>query len=381
MGRYKLSVVSGPEFINLEPSDISPTISKCQIKVMYVGENRNNTFFKKEVVENMAKTLRGCPIVGYYSKEKKDFTDHGEQITFGPEGFNFEVLTKPYGFVAPDAKVWFQKFSYKDDFDKEIEKEYLVTEGYLWTEQYEEAKQMLENGGASHSMEISENTKGFWSENDNENYFFIITDSMYTKLCILGDETEPCYQGSEIIPETSYSYNNNDFRKTLYSMMKELKPIMNKNNVNNTNTNDNTATTDSSTINTEYESLKINYETLEKEKEELLQFKLKVQAKEKDELIAKFSMISDKNEIKKDIINNKDKYSLDEIESKLSVYCFRNKINFSTESNSEEQEPAANNIPENKPSFTYSMNNINNSETNPEVPDWIRACYNLKKNK
>ena len=70
----------------------------------------------------MAKTLRGAPIVGYYKENKEDFSDHGEQIIFDDEGIYFNVLTKPYGFVAPDARVWFQKFNDSDDFGNSIER-------------------------------------------------------------------------------------------------------------------------------------------------------------------------------------------------------------------------------------------------------------------
>jgi len=63
----------------------------------------------------MAKTLRGAPIVGYYRDKEEDFLDHGDQLVIDGEGIRFNCLTKPYGFVSPDAKVWFQDF---DDFDE-----------------------------------------------------------------------------------------------------------------------------------------------------------------------------------------------------------------------------------------------------------------------
>ena len=40
-------------------------------------------------------------------------------------------------------------------------------------------------------------------------------------------------------------------------------------------------------------------------------------------------MLSDED--KKDVIENIDKYSLDEIEAKLSVICFHNKVSFKNE--------------------------------------------------
>ena len=53
------------EFINVEP--LNPLISKCQIKVCYVGEqpNRNKSVITKEVATKMANSLPGSPIVGY----------------------------------------------------------------------------------------------------------------------------------------------------------------------------------------------------------------------------------------------------------------------------------------------------------------------------
>lgn len=115
-----IATISSPEFINLQPLDINPLMSKCEIKVLYVGENRNRSYISKEVATEMAKTLRGAPIIGYYKENKEDFADHGEQMVWDDEGIHFNCLTKPYGFVAPDAKVWFQKFNDSDDFGNEV---------------------------------------------------------------------------------------------------------------------------------------------------------------------------------------------------------------------------------------------------------------------
>ena len=127
-----IATIDAPEFINLQPLDINPMMSKCEIKVLYIGGNRNHSYITKEVATEMAKTLRGAPIVGYYKEEKEDFADHGEQVIFDDEGIHFNCLTKPYGFVAPDAEIWFQKFVDTDDFGNEVEREYLMTTGYLF---------------------------------------------------------------------------------------------------------------------------------------------------------------------------------------------------------------------------------------------------------
>ncbi len=68
------------ELINLEP--LNPLISKCQIKVCYVGEepNRNGTIITKETAKEMANSLPGCPIVGFFNEEKEDFEEHNKII-------------------------------------------------------------------------------------------------------------------------------------------------------------------------------------------------------------------------------------------------------------------------------------------------------------
>ena len=222
-----ISTISSPEFINLEPLDINPLMSSCEIKVFYIGQNRNRTSISKEVATEMAKTLRGAPIVGYYKEQKQDFADHGERVIFDDEGVKFECMTKPYGFVAPDAKVWFQKFQSEDAFGNVIEREYLMTTGYLWTGQFEECKSVVEEG-RPHSMEIDKDSvQGNWSMDYEKNIeFFIINDATFSKLCILGEDVEPCFEESAITaPEISASFTKVDegFKKTLYNMMQDLK--------------------------------------------------------------------------------------------------------------------------------------------------------------
>jgi hypothetical protein len=94
----------------------------------------------------MAKTLRGVPIVGAYSDEAHDFTDHGERVVIEDDEIKFTCVTTPYGFVAPDAKVWFQNFKELDDKGEEVDHLYLMTEGYLWTGQFAECQSVIDEG-------------------------------------------------------------------------------------------------------------------------------------------------------------------------------------------------------------------------------------------
>lgn len=209
------------EFINVVP--VNPLISKCQIKVCYVGDepNRNRSVITKDVARQMANSLPGSPIVGYYNTATKDFEEHNRTIKLSNGKFEIEDATRPYGFVDMNAKCWFQK--YLDD--DEVTREYLVTEGYIWTGQYEEARRIMEQGN-NESMELDENTlDASWTKDANgKPQFFIINEAVISKLCILGEEYEPCFEGSNITP-IQFSFNDN-FQKEMLSMMKELKEYL-----------------------------------------------------------------------------------------------------------------------------------------------------------
>ena len=224
-----VATIEAPEFINLSADAINPGISKCEIKLFYLGKNRNGSYIDKNTAIQMANSLPGCPIVGAYIENKEDFGDHGEVIRIEDGEIHFSCKTVPYGFVGLDSDVWFQKFMDTDEFGNEIEREYMMTTGYLWTEQYEEAKSVIEDGKGQ-SMELDgETMEGHWATDNNSGIeFFIINDAIFTKLCILGDDVEPCFEGASIkSPEVSKAFSRDEsFGRTLYTMMNELKDAL-----------------------------------------------------------------------------------------------------------------------------------------------------------
>ena len=500
MMHQSIATIDSPEFINLQPLEINPLMSSCEIKVLYLGENRNHSYITKEVATEMAKTLRGAPIVGYYKEDKEDFRDHGEKVTFDDEGIKFECMTKPYGFVSPDAQVWFQKFEEQDEFGNQLTREYLMTTGYLWTGQYEEAKLAVEGNGRPQSMELDPETlDGHWSTNNKTGMdFFIINDAIFSKLCILGEDVEPCFEGASVTaPEVSKKFSlDDDFRKTLYTMMQDLKfaleggnnmnieqnlvaeetaaetevveetvenetpadeyviadslvreetpvsepeikeveeeteadveieeiveeeSIVEENLTNDDNSeqsistenqdsiedtqssqenfaksdnkdeDDNEEDSESKEEDKEYEcgknkkkksysllenelaEVKAAYSELESKYQALVEFKETVDNEKKDALIASFYMLSDED--KAEVVENKAKYSLEDIEAKLSVICVRKKVNFDLDDTSKND-----NIVEEKEVMTY---NISNNEST-SIPAWISALKNTRDNR
>lgn len=440
------------ELINIIP--FNPLISKCQIKVCWVGNepNRNRSVITKETAKEMANSLPGSPIVGYYNEEAGDFEEHNKLIQISGGKVTLKPMTQPYGFVDLSAKVWFQWFTDPDG----VSREYLVTEGWLWTGQFPECQRVIDKGN-NQSMELSEDEKyldAYWSKDLKGNKeFFIINEAIISKLCILGEEFEPCFEGANITaPKIEFSFEDS-FKEQLFSMMTEIKNILNEGGAN-MGTDNNIPVVEEPVVETpvveepvvetpvveepavadpepvveepvvteepanepvdpepapaaefvkedeevcpecgkpldeckcddkkeytleeipEYVELQTKYAELETkmnelanahdalkiEHEALVAFKANVDKKEKEALINSFYMLSD--ELKKEVVDKIDEYSLEDIEAKLSIICVRNKVSFDLEEN-KEVEP-----------ISYSLVNDGPSDN---LPEWVKAIQN-----
>lgn len=405
------------EFINA--TEISPLISKCQVKVCYVGQdpNRNGTVITKKVATEMGKKVPGSPVVGYFDQGAKDFEGHNREIAIRSGG-KVEIIdtTKPYGFVPTDAKVWFQKFN-----DEGVEREYLCTECYIWTSAYPESQRVLESGN-NQSMELNKETqKGFWSKDNNSGErIFIYNEALIEKLCILGESVEPCFEGAQF--KTQFSLENNlefqEFKKNMFSMLTELQETLNKGGSQETmdeikklgnpedpnfeekknpeeekNAPEDTKpetpnkekekkeepekkynleeVTEYQELLAKYEALQGEYETLKQEKSDLdaqvaslNEFKLSAERKEKQSMIDGFFMLSDED--KKDVVEHIDTYSLDDIEAKLSIICVRNKVSFNLDTDEEKKDEGVNGL--------FSLETPTDT-----APDWIKAVRETAK--
>lgn len=435
------------EVINVTP--LNPLISKCQIKVCYVGDepNRNRSVITKEVAIEMANSLPGSPIVGFYNEASGDFEEHNQVIKVSNGRLTFEDTTRPYGFVDLGAKVWFQ-----DYLDGDVVHTYLVTEGYLWTGQYPEAKRIM-TGGNNQSMELDKaSLQGSWTYDVNSGMkFFIINDAIFSKLCILGNDMEPCFEGAQI---TKFSLDD-EFNNKIYALMKEVRelkggnltvenikkpeeelkdPVLEENAevtpvedeasvgeaageqpvVEESATEEDAGTEEPAAkeepeaaeepveepageenhegenvqfslddfqnlqesyssleakfndLQTQYNELKESYDSMNTNYSALVEFKNTKDREAKQAMIDSFYMLSD--EEKKDAQDNIDKYSLDEIEAKLSIICVHNKLDMSGKADNE------NNV-----NTTFSLD-VDDDTEDANIPALVSVLRRNRKN-
>lgn len=439
------------ELINVTP--LNPLISKCQIKVCYVGDtpNRNGSVITKQVAIEMANSLPGSPIVGFYNEASKDFEEHNRIIEVSNGQLKFRDTTRPYGFVDLGAQVWFQ-----DYLDGDTIHTYLVTEGYLWTGQYPEAKRIMDHGN-NQSMELDEESlDGSWTYDDNSGMeFFIINDAIFSKLCILGNDVEPCFEGAQI---TKFSLDD-EFNNQIYALMKEVRKLKGGNltvedikkpeeevldpvteeevdaptegaeapteyseqdapAAEETPEGDETPAeaedeesadegepeaeeqpeeepaeaeeedenheeegehvqfnlTDFqnlqesySDLETKFNELQTQFNAMQESYNTLVEFKNTKDREEKQTMIDSFYMLSDED--KKDVQENIDKYSLEEIEAKLSIICVHNKLDMSGKADNG-----------NNGATTYSLDEVDDDSEDANIPALVSVLRKNRKN-
>lgn len=293
-----------------------------------------------------------------------------------------------------------------------------MTTGYLWDGQFQELKKVLAEG-QPHSMELDEKSlDGHWAKDNNLGVeFFIINDAVFSKLCILGDDVEPCFEGSSVTAISSevekIFSNNKNFSSTLFTMMNELTDALQSKGglempdefAEQTETVEEVESTENEfaaeveetevaeeTVDytdaeeapeteaevefvesdddkddsedaedeaesedkeddedeepaskhslEEYEALESEIESLRAEVESLREFKLTVENEQKDALMDSFPYNTLSAEDKREVMEHKSEYSLDEIKAKLAVIYIEKGVQFAaeTEESSEQAE-------------------------------------------
>lgn len=290
--------------------------------------------------------------------------------------------------------------------------------------QFEELKKVITEGQPQ-SMELQEETlEGHWATDNNLGVeFFIINDAVFSKLCILGDDIEPCFEGSAVTsPEVSKNFAmDKEFSQTLFTMMNELKDALSskggldmpeefaeqtetieeqstefveetveetvaEESVDYTSAEE--APVDVEAENGEFEmseedkddsedssvdfsenkeseeepaseysaeefaALQEEIEALRAECQELREFKLNVENEQKDALINSYYMLSEED--KREVMEHKSEFTLDEIKSKLAVIYVEKNVDFSTLDGQPEVEMQEK-VEEENPITTFSL--------------------------
>ena len=154
-------------------------LSKARCRIFYKYENRNGTYISDEFAEKLLSTLPYAPVKGIYNDENGDYSDHGTERDQG----------RIYGIVPENPNVAWESHLDEDG----VERVYACTDVLIFTALYEEANDIV---GKSQSMELYGPSLKYHEAIIRDRRFIVFDEGCFLGLQVLGDNTEPCFEGA-----------------------------------------------------------------------------------------------------------------------------------------------------------------------------------------
>ena len=183
-------------------SESNPNMGRLKVRVFTKYGNRNGSYITEAVAQQLIDSATNgmTPVVGFFDPETKTWASHS-----GP------TLANAYGYV--ESFLGWEPFQDTDG----VTREYAVFSVVLFTDYYEEAKNIL---GQNQSMELDPaSITGDWTLINNEEFYVYKTAKMLG-FCIIG-EHEPCFSVSAFFSKNDNEYSS-QFEK-FSSLLSDLK--------------------------------------------------------------------------------------------------------------------------------------------------------------
>ena len=185
---------------------VNPTFLKCRINILDTSSIANHTHFKKENVDKSIYQLDYLPVRGLYKEDEEEFGGHEISYYIDDEGnLKESVGTVPMGVVINNSARW----------ENINNKETLVCDCYIWTNNNEGAVRRIKENCVSQSMEINIDN---YSETNKD--YIEIEDFTFTALTLI--DTQPAFNCGAI-----RTYSKNDFEADYKHMIEALNKYLN----------------------------------------------------------------------------------------------------------------------------------------------------------
>ena len=159
---------------------------QCKIFLMHLGENLNGSIFEKATVENAIPTLANTPILAYIEENKDgedDFSDHRQVLEIKDNKIKVSYKGKAIGVIPETNDAHFETRV----CDDEIEREFLVCTGLLWTKFDDSVDIFDRDKNKQESMELHDDYTGHF----NKDNYFVFDSFKFYGACALGEDVSP----------------------------------------------------------------------------------------------------------------------------------------------------------------------------------------------
>ena len=185
---------------------VNPTFLKCRINILDTSSVANHTHFKKENVDKSIYQLDYLPVRGLYKEDEEEFGGHEISYYIDEDGnLKESVGTVPMGVVIKNSARW----------ENINNKETLVCDCYIWTDNNEGAVRRIKENCVSQSMEINIDN---YSETNKD--YIEIEDFTFKALTLI--DTRPAFNCGSI-----RTYSKNDFEADYKHMIEALNKYLN----------------------------------------------------------------------------------------------------------------------------------------------------------
>lgn len=167
--------------------DLNDDFARGVLNVAYHGDNRNGSHITKMAFEKAVPTLAYKPVVAHLVESKNDFGGHDGEIEETEDGdIKYVNITEPVG-VVPERTPW----RFETIEDEGGVHNYFVIDVIIWKRQ--KAYEIIRKKKyTKHSMEIEV------IDGCTENGVYHINEFKFLAFCLLGDDVEPCFEGSAL---------------------------------------------------------------------------------------------------------------------------------------------------------------------------------------
>lgn len=231
MNNFSAKEAGGPiiiqSFGKAEMSDTTTMgLTSCTLQACHTELNRNKSFIEEDVMQKALSSFANRPILGYIHQLEDgtwNFWDHRMQIEEDGEDTRIEYLEVPIGVIPESCNA-------RLEYDKEKDKTYVVTNGYLYDDYGNRAVDIIKanNGKVDVSVEIAINAMSY---NAKENYLNIEDFTFMGVTCLGktpdGTVVQPGMEGSNLKLDNFSEKQNSMFAHQDYSKLIETLEKLN----------------------------------------------------------------------------------------------------------------------------------------------------------
>ena len=197
---------------------------KITIDVMHVGENLNNSYFEKAVVDECVDSIKNTPVLGFIKCDKftgeNDFKGHEYILKRTENGVEEAYIGKAYGVIPESCNPrWVIKVC-----DDAQEREFLRVDALVWEKFSDAASIIRRDNEKPQSMELEvSSVEGY----DDEDGIFHFTKFRFDGCCILGDQVQPAMVGANVKINDGVNFTMSDIADSIRSELNDKLELFN----------------------------------------------------------------------------------------------------------------------------------------------------------